>query len=80
MNCIGNLLTMNLISSHLKKRIAIFCYLFKNKRGSPLVEESILLGLSLFAFMILATIVFDLVDFAKNIFTEVTNGLDKIPG
>ncbi|MHA2502010.1 MAG: hypothetical protein ACXAE3_04000 [Candidatus Kariarchaeaceae archaeon] len=50
------------------------------RRGSPLVEESILLGISLFAFMILATIVFDLVDFAKAIFDQVTDGLDKFPG
>ncbi|MHA2504033.1 MAG: hypothetical protein ACXAE3_14330 [Candidatus Kariarchaeaceae archaeon] len=50
-----------------------------SRRGSPLVEESILLGLSLFAFMILATIVFDLVDFAKTIFDQVTDGLDRIP-
>lgn len=51
----------------------------KYRRGSPLVEESILLGLSLFAFMILATIVFDLVEFAKSIFEEVSNGLDRFP-
>jgi hypothetical protein len=30
--------------------------------------------------MILATIVFDLVDFAKAIFDQVTDGLDKFPG
>ena len=52
----------------------------KYRRGSPLVEESILLGLSLFAFMILATIVFDLVEFARSIFEEVSNGLDQFPG
>jgi len=51
----------------------------KYRRGSPLVEESILLGLSLFAFMILATIVFDLVDFARNIFEQVGKGLDNFP-
>lgn len=50
------------------------------RRGSPLVEESILLGLSLFAFMILATIVFDLVEFARTIFEEVSSGLDNFPG
>ena len=45
-----------------------------------MVEESILLGISLFAFMILATIVFDLVEFARNIFDQVTDGLDRFPG
>ena len=50
-----------------------------SKRGSPLVEESILLGLSLFAFMILAAVVFNLVDFAKNIFDQITKGLDQFP-
>ena len=54
-------------------------YLFGSKRGSPLVEESILLGLSLFAFMILATIIFDLIEFAKNIFTSVSDGLEGFP-
>lgn len=52
----------------------------KYRRGSPLVEESILLGLSLFAFMILATIVFDLVEFAQQIFEQVGRGLDQFPG
>ena len=52
---------------------------FSSKKGSPLVEESILLGLSLFAFMILATIIFDLVEFAKNIFTSVSDGLEGFP-
>ena len=51
----------------------------KRRRGSPLVEESILLGISLFAFMILASIVFDLVEFARGIFDEVTKGLDRFP-
>ena len=50
-----------------------------NKKASPLVEESILLGLSLFAFMILASIIFDLVDFAKQIFTTVSDGLNQFP-
>ena len=54
-------------------RIRLYC------RGSPLVEESILLGLSLFAFMILAAVVFNLVDFAKNIFDQITQGLNQFP-
>jgi len=57
----------------------VFHMLQQRRRGSPLVEESILLGLSLFAFMILATIVFDLVDFARNIFEQVGKGLDNFP-
>lgn len=51
----------------------------KNKRGSPLVEESILLGLSLFAFMILVNVIFNLLDFAKSIFNTVKLGLQNIP-
>ena len=69
-----------MVLSQLMSRLWIF---FKSprlfRRGSPLVEESILLGLSLFAFMILATIVFDLVEFARSIFDDVTNGLDRFP-
>ena len=57
----------------------IFRYLQKYRRGSPLIEESILLGLSLFAFMILATIVFDLVEFASTIFENVSDGLEGFP-
>lgn len=44
-----------------------------------MVEESILLGLALFAFMILASIIFDLLAFAQDIFESVTNGLDRLP-
>ena len=50
-----------------------------SKRGSPLVEESILLGLALFAFMILAAVIFDIIGFAKDIFSSVIDSLDHIP-
>lgn len=53
--------------------------LSKNKRASPLVEESILLGLTLFVFMVIAAIIFDLVEFAKNIFSNVVDFTDNIP-
>ena len=54
-------------------------FLRKDKKGSPLVEESILLGLSLFAFMVVASIVFDLVDFAQGIFAEISDFTDNFP-
>lgn len=65
------------------KQIAILLTILgkpsRYRRGSPLVEESIILGLALFAFMILAAIVFDLVEFAKSIFEQVSDGIDRIP-
>ena len=51
----------------------------KNSRASPLVEESILLGITLFAFVIIASIIFDLVEFAENIFSQVTDITDTFP-
>lgn len=60
----------------LRRLITVFS---KNKRASPLVEESILLGLTLFAFMVIAAIIFDLVEFAKNIFSNVVDFTDNIP-
>ncbi|MCY3411372.1 MAG: hypothetical protein INQ03_07020 [Candidatus Heimdallarchaeota archaeon] len=51
----------------------------KNRRGSPLVEESILLGLSLFSFLIIASIIFDLIEFAQSIFANVTDFTDNFP-
>lgn len=57
----------------------LFKKIQKSKKGSPLVEESILLGITLFAFLVIATVIFDLVEFAKNIFSKVTNITDTFP-
>ncbi len=46
-----------------------------NRKGSPLIEESVLIGLSLFTFLIIAQVVFDIIGFAKDIFEAVSQSL-----
>ena len=50
-----------------------------NKKGSPLIEESVLIGLSLFTFLIIAQVVFDIIGFAQSIFDAVSKSLSNIP-
>ncbi|MCF2142567.1 MAG: hypothetical protein ACTSYG_05185 [Candidatus Heimdallarchaeota archaeon] len=47
----------------------------KNKRASPLIEEGILIGLALFAFVLLVAIVSDILGFTQDIFQEVAEKL-----
>ena len=50
----------------------------KDKRGSPLIEEGILIGLALFAFVLLVAIVSDILGFTQNIFQEVSEKLQGL--
>jgi len=46
-----------------------------NRRASPLIEEGILIGLALFAFVLLVAIVSDILGFTQDIFQEVSEKL-----
>lgn len=50
----------------------------KDKRGSPLIEEGILIGLALFAFVLLVAIVSDILGFTQNIFQDVSEKLKNL--
>jgi Flp pilus assembly pilin Flp len=50
----------------------------KDKRGSPLIEEGILIGLALFAFVLLVAIVSDILGFTQDIFQEVSEKLQGL--
>lgn len=56
-----------------------FFKLLQSKRGSPLVEEAILMGLALFVFLLLGAIIFDLIDFASEIFNGVSEVIGDLP-
>jgi hypothetical protein len=50
----------------------------KNKRASPLIEEGILIGLALFAFVLLVAIVSDILGFTQDIFQDVSDKLKNL--
>ena len=60
-----------------KHRIALR-KLKNNKKGSPLIEEGILIGLALFAFVLLVAIVSDILGFTQDIFQEVSEKLQGL--
>ncbi|MHA1244293.1 MAG: hypothetical protein ACTSPK_05770 [Candidatus Heimdallarchaeota archaeon] len=60
-----------------KNRNAIW-KLRKNKRASPLIEEGILIGLALFAFVLLVAIVSDILGFTQDIFADVSDKLRNL--
>ncbi len=50
----------------------------KNKKASPLIEEGILIGLALFAFVLLVSIVSDILGFTQDIFQDVSEKLQGL--
>ncbi len=65
MNCSDNMI------SNAKK----FIKLLKNRSGSPLVEETVLLGIALFAFVTVLMIVLQLIGYAKGKFQGLEDWL-----
>ena len=61
MNCSDNMI------SNAKK----FIKLLKNRSGSPLVEETVLLGIALFAFVTVLMIVLQLIGYAQEKFQKM---------
>jgi len=50
----------------------------RGKRGSPLLEEGILLGLSLFMFLIIASMVLGILDWSSNNFDETLDAISDL--
>ena len=50
----------------------------RNKKASPLIEEGILIGLALFAFVLLVAIVSDILGFTQDIFQDVSDKLRNL--
>ncbi|MEX2719965.1 MAG: hypothetical protein Q6362_000915 [Candidatus Wukongarchaeota archaeon] len=50
----------------------------RGKRGSPLLEEGILLGLSLFMFLIIASMVLGILDWSSNNFDEALDAISDL--
>ena len=48
------------------------------RRASPLIEEGILIGLALFAFVLLVAIVSDILGFTQDIFQNVSERLKNL--
>ncbi|MBN1328559.1 MAG: hypothetical protein JXA54_03705 [Candidatus Heimdallarchaeota archaeon] len=61
----------------MEKRHIVLHRIKQDKRASPLIEEGILIGLALFAFVLLVAIVSDILGFTQDIFQEVS---DKLRG
>jgi hypothetical protein len=49
--------------------------LLKNRSGSPLVEETVLMGLALFALALVVMIILDLIDFTDEKYQKISGGL-----
>ncbi|MHA1186717.1 MAG: hypothetical protein ACTSXA_07660 [Candidatus Heimdallarchaeota archaeon] len=62
----------------MKKNPNAIWKLRKNKRASPLIEEGILIGLALFAFVLLVAIVSDILGFTQDIFADVSDKLRNL--
>ena len=61
----------------MKKNMIALRKIKKSKKASPLIEEGILIGLALFAFVLLVAIVSDILGFTQDIFQDVS---DKLQG
>ncbi|NHJ03392.1 MAG: hypothetical protein EAX90_01095 [Candidatus Heimdallarchaeota archaeon] len=61
----------------MKKNLLALRKITKSRKASPLIEEGILIGLALFAFVLLVAIVSDILGFTQDIFQDVS---DKLQG
>ena len=62
----------------MKKELFGLRRLQKSYRASPLIEEGILIGLALFAFVLLVAIVSDILGFTQDIFQDVAEKLKDL--
>jgi len=61
-----------------RKKLVSLKHLIKSKRASPLIEEGLLIGLSLLLIAIIAGIVLRTMDWAQSIFSSVLEQLQEI--
>jgi len=64
----------------LKYRKSIGSRLRSTRKGGPLLEEGILIGIGLFAFLILASIVTDIISWLSGNVSQAGNALEKLIG
>lgn len=62
----------------MKKRFAFKRRLIKNQKASPLIEEGLLIGLSLLLIAIIAGMVLRTMDWAQSIFNSIFEQLEEI--
>ncbi len=62
----------------MQKNLSIIKHFIKDKKASPLIEEGLLIGLSLLLIAIIAGIVLRTMDWAQNIFNSILEQLEEI--
>lgn len=62
----------------MKKKLINIKHLIKSKKASPLIEEGLLIGLSLLIVAIIAGIVLRTMDWAQSIFDSILRRLEEI--
>lgn len=62
----------------MKRRLNYIRNLIKNKKASPLIEEGLLIGLSLLIVAIIAGIILRTMDWAQSIFNSILEQLEEI--
>lgn len=62
----------------MQKSLVIIKHFIKDKKASPLIEEGLLIGLSLLLIAIIAGIVLRTMDWAQNIFNSILEQLEEI--
>jgi len=62
----------------MQKNLVIIKHFIKDKKASPLIEEGLLIGLSLLLIAIIAGIVLRTMDWAQNIFNSILEQLEEI--
>ena len=68
---------MKFIIRRIKRAVRVLWFIAKNKRGSQLVEEGMLLGISLVSMAIVATMATNMLNSIKNIYDSARNSLDQ---
>lgn len=68
---------MKFIIRRIKRAVRVLWFIAKNKRGSQLVEEGMLLGLSLVSMAIVATMATNMLNSIKSIYDSARNSLDQ---
>jgi len=61
-----------------KRRLINIKHLIKSKKASPLIEEGLLIGLSLLIVAIIAGIILRTMDWAQSIFNSILEQLEEI--
>lgn len=51
---------------------------FRSKRGSPLVEEGLLMGLAILTITILITVILDVMGWSQGVFQSILIQLDQL--